>query len=191
MTNLRNKLLIKNGFTLIELLVAITIIGLLATVATFSAAKALERNRDNRRKADLSQLANALDNYYYANRVYPSSEKNVVGLPDHNFRWLLDFKLSGLAATSCFCETYSPYISNLTPTYINKLPRDPKFNLSNSFNKGYMYRSDGQNFKVVAKNSFESLTQISSIDDYYDPKHPQSLQVSSPNGYQWWLYDMP
>lgn len=52
------------GFTLIELLVVISIIGLLSSVVLASLNTARASARDARRKADLRQIATALEFYY-------------------------------------------------------------------------------------------------------------------------------
>ncbi len=67
------RLLKNKGFTLIELLVVITLIGILA-VAVLSAINPIEqinKGRDAGRRADSSQLANAIDRYFAANEIYP------------------------------------------------------------------------------------------------------------------------
>jgi len=59
----------KKGFTLIELLVVIAIIGLLATIVMVSLNTARVKARDTKRKAELKQIAMALEMYAYG--VYP------------------------------------------------------------------------------------------------------------------------
>ena len=51
------------GFTLIELLVVISIIGILAAVATVSYMSAQKQARDSTRKSDMGQYRNALEMY--------------------------------------------------------------------------------------------------------------------------------
>lgn len=53
----------KKGFTLIELIVAITILSILAAVATGSYFNSLKQARDARKKADLEQIRQALELY--------------------------------------------------------------------------------------------------------------------------------
>jgi prepilin-type N-terminal cleavage/methylation domain-containing protein len=64
----------KKGFTLIELLVVIAIIGLLSTMAVYAFNLARVEARDARRKADLRQLAKAIDLFYDATGSYPPAE---------------------------------------------------------------------------------------------------------------------
>lgn len=63
----------KKGFTLIELLVVITLIGILA-VAVLSALNPIEqinKARDAGKRADSSQLLQALDRYFASNEKFP------------------------------------------------------------------------------------------------------------------------
>lgn len=63
------------GFTLIELLIVIALIGILA-VALLSAINPLEqlrKGRDSARKADASELLNAVERYYASYQCYPWS----------------------------------------------------------------------------------------------------------------------
>lgn len=63
----------KKGFTLIELLVTVAIIGLLSAVVLVSLNSARKASNDARRKADLKQLANAMEMYYDLYNIYPTS----------------------------------------------------------------------------------------------------------------------
>lgn len=63
------------GFTLIELLIVIALIGILA-VALLSAINPLEqlrKGRDSARKADASELLNAIERFYASYQCYPWS----------------------------------------------------------------------------------------------------------------------
>ncbi len=65
----------EKGFTLIELLVVISIIGVLAGLASFNFQQARERSRDVQRKSDLKQIQIALEVYKNDQReqAYPNS----------------------------------------------------------------------------------------------------------------------
>jgi len=65
----------EKGFTLIELLVVISIIGVLAGLASFNFQQARERSRDVQRKSDLKQVQNALEVYKNDQRIqaYPDT----------------------------------------------------------------------------------------------------------------------
>lgn len=136
----------KSGFTLIELLTAMVIIGLLASVVTISSAKALQKNRDSRRKADINSIASALEKYYYANRVYP-----------------------GVLGNAYWSTQTPPWIPDLQP-YLNVLPVEKGPNVGDSFigdnpcgydpvnaphqgryNYNYLISPSGQNFILLAR----------------------------------------
>ncbi len=63
----------KQGFTLMELLVTIAILGILATVGWGQYRTSQEKARDAQRKADLDNIARALEMYYNDLQRYPSS----------------------------------------------------------------------------------------------------------------------
>ncbi|HDY73474.1 MAG TPA: type II secretion system protein [Candidatus Jorgensenbacteria bacterium] len=70
------------GFTLIEMLVVVAIIGLLSSAILVGLGEARARARDARRIADVRQMQNGLENYYFTSGVYPFDVYDVVsGLP--------------------------------------------------------------------------------------------------------------
>ncbi len=76
----------KEGFTLIELLVVVSIIGLLATMATVSLSDARVKARDAKRLADIRQLQTALELYASnsSGYTYPSGTNIILGSPDYS-----------------------------------------------------------------------------------------------------------
>ncbi|MBU4479912.1 type II secretion system GspH family protein [Patescibacteria group bacterium] len=70
----------QRGFTLIELLVVIAIIGLLSSIVLTSLGKARLKARDVRRKADLDQIALAMQYYYDDNGFYPKESAGANGI---------------------------------------------------------------------------------------------------------------
>lgn len=62
----------RRGFTLVELIVVIVVIAILATLATLGFNRYLEDGRDNRRTANATTIAEALEKYYDKNGEYPS-----------------------------------------------------------------------------------------------------------------------
>lgn len=61
----------QKGFTLIEIIIAMVIIGILVTAASLNYEKVRAKSRDTKRKADISNLAIALESYYSFERKYP------------------------------------------------------------------------------------------------------------------------
>lgn len=129
------------GFTLIELLVVIAIIATLAAVlfASFSDARALAR--DEARKAALKEVQLALELYRSQNGRYPDAGCSATawaGPGPHSASW----------GTQC-----DEYIVGLVPDFISQLPTDPT--REDEDNIGYLYRSDGNSYKLLANRSVE------------------------------------
>ncbi len=68
----------RRGFTLIELLVVIAIIGIIMSLVIAASRFARVKATTGRARADLEQIANALNNYMVENGIYPA---NLNGLP--------------------------------------------------------------------------------------------------------------
>jgi prepilin-type N-terminal cleavage/methylation domain-containing protein len=60
----------QKGFTLIELLVVVAIVGLLSSVVLVAMNASREKARDARRRADLRQIATAMDLYFDKYNTY-------------------------------------------------------------------------------------------------------------------------
>ena len=67
----RNKHAFSRGFTLIELMIVIVILGILMGTILPRLTGAQARARDTARKADLTNIAQALEAYYSDNGTYP------------------------------------------------------------------------------------------------------------------------
>ena len=149
--NKRNK-----GFTLIELLVVIAIIGLLSAVVLASLNTARAKGRDAQRMEEMLEVQKALALYYADYGSYPiSTGWNGYGVGN----------CGGLAGT---LTGSTGYIPNLAPTYIGTLPVDPSFVAQSC--AGYLYNSDGVNYKFLAHVLPESYPSPSSA--LYDPVRP-------------------
>ena len=61
------------GFTVVELVVVVIVIAILATVTVFAYGRTQADARDQKRKADISNLVTELDKYFAANGDYPLS----------------------------------------------------------------------------------------------------------------------
>ena len=150
-----------NGFTLIELLIVISILGVLSTVVLVAVnpAKRSGQARDAQRKMALNQVSKALETYYIDHSQYPST----VGDPFNEWYG--------------YCEAYGSkdtsgangWVPDLAPDYIKTLPLDPKRNENRNSqmkNEGanttlaytfcYIYKSDGQDYKIAAHCGAES-----------------------------------
>lgn len=68
----------KNGFTMIELLVAITILGLLVSIAAPRYFGNLDRTKEDVLKQDLYILRDAIDKFYADRNKYPESLDQLV-----------------------------------------------------------------------------------------------------------------
>ena len=150
----------KKGFTLIELLVVIAIIGLLSAIVLASLNTARAKARDAKRKEDMVQLRTAIEMYYSDHGSYP--------LP-YPSAW------SGITTNGCGSGNGSTgganaYIQGLVPTYISALPTDPGTSSSYSC-QGYLYNSDGSNYKLLIHVAWEE-NYPSVGQPWYDPTRP-------------------
>ena len=160
------------GFTLIELLVVIAIIGMLASMILVSLNGARAKARNSRQKADLSQLSKALELYYNGNSAYPSTSGS----------WHGD--ASGYGS---YGYGAAGYIPGLVPTYVASLPANPNLNktlMCASNQTGYLYISDGKDYKLLAHCSEEGSWD--STDTFYDSvRTTWAWQISTPGGKGW------
>jgi prepilin-type N-terminal cleavage/methylation domain-containing protein len=105
------------GFTLIELLVVVVIIVIIGSIAVFTFSQSLVKSRDARRKSDVQAIVSALEVYYQKNNQYP------------------------IATTAFLSNVNSPWITGLTSTYIDNVPKDPKQDQGDPLVGGF--QSDG------------------------------------------------
>lgn len=156
------------GFTIIEMMIVVTIIALLAGILAPILDREAAVARDGRRAADLKSIASALAHYREMNGGYPTT----------GGAWQGD-----AGGYGSFGYDVAGYIPGVVPDYIPFLPKDPDPNYPDAGVAGYMYRSDGFDFKFVV-NTTPSTYYIS--NPFYDPTRPlDGWQVSSPGGYNW------
>jgi len=168
----------QQGFTLIELLVVVAIIGIIASAVVVNLTIARSRARDARRKADLKTIQTALEVYLAEKDQYPST-LGIAGCPAGS---------SGVP----FCgepnnfgskDYRGPqgYIPNLAGDYVDQLPVDPLVGKPSIFaaqkqpncspeQAGYLYGSNGTDYKLIANCTPETAVDPSS--PFYDPVRP-------------------
>lgn len=151
------------GFTLIELLVVISIIGILAALASASYSDSQKKSRDSRRKSDLTAIQKALElakqdsagNYSYPICV-------TYGPPP-----------AGTPANACYVTDSSVKQggTTLAPTYIKKAPVDPKTSV------GYTYTPSTAS---CATGACVSYTLYACLENSKDPQKDGTNSCISP-----------
>ena len=74
----------KKAFTLIELLIVITIIAVLMGASGVSVMNSQKKSRDNKRKANLAVLQDALERYFAYEHRYPQDSSDLKHAPGSN-----------------------------------------------------------------------------------------------------------
>ncbi len=119
----------KRGFTLIELLVVMAIIGILSTLSIASYRTSQVKGRDAQRKANLRQIATALEMYYNDKGKYPLVENGKI-------------KACGGVA----CDWGTGDFTEAGTTYMKLVPKDPL-----SSGRDYLYvTTDQRRFQLFA-----------------------------------------
>jgi prepilin-type N-terminal cleavage/methylation domain-containing protein len=77
----------QTGFTLIELIITVAIIGILASIVMVSLTNAQKDARDARRKAELANVATALNLYYIDNGTFAVANSGYGGLGWFNYNY--------------------------------------------------------------------------------------------------------
>jgi prepilin-type N-terminal cleavage/methylation domain-containing protein len=158
----------KSGFTIIEMLIVVTILAMLAGILVPVLEEELRSASDSRRATDLKTLQATLESYYRVNYAFPTT----------GGAWQGDAPNYG-----SFGYDAAGYIPGIVPDYIQALPKDPSSAFPDGADGGYMYRSDGLDFKFVINLSPEFYIHG---NPYFDPARPATAwQVSSPGGYNW------
>ena len=156
------------GFTIIEMLIVVTILAMLAGILIPVLEDAAQASRDARRASDLKTVQAALESF-----------KRVVGTyPDTAGAWQGDAPNFG-----SFGYDAVGYIPGIVPDYMQSLPKDPSSEFPDGADGGYMFRSDGTDFKMVVNIAPESYP---AGNPFFDPTRPNTAwQVCSPGGYNW------
>lgn len=160
------------GFTLVELLVVITIIGILSGMGVVVYSRAQAKARDGRRRADLTNLQQAVEMHYADNLSYPSTG----GV------WWGQCSDYGSRTATCGANTFIP---NICPTYIANIPKDPKADASGS--DCYLYRSNGTDYMILAHLVMETVGDDPGPDDPMDRVCcvQPTIAVYSPGARNW------
>lgn len=132
-----------------ELMVVVSVIAILSAIvyANFGGARAA--SRDDVRKSALLEVQLALELYKAQNGSYP-----IPGCGAASGEW------AGPDHSEHGCDNYIP---GLAPDFIAALPTDPKSEVGNT---GFMYRSNGTNYRFITFNAVEVKT-VSSDDEFY------------------------
>lgn len=180
------------GFTLIELLIVVAIIGILASAVVVNLSIARARARDARRQADLKSVQTALEIYLAEKNEYPSTQ-GVAGCPGGAAGVPVCGEPTGYGGKGHFGST--AYIAHLAPEFVGLLPADPLRGKPSPFAQrnqpgcnpdqaGYLYASDGTNYKVIANCTIETALDASS--PFYDPIRPNwAFALSTPGARTW------
>lgn len=155
------------GFTIIEMLIVVTILAMLAGILIPVLEDAAQSSRDARRASDLKNVQAALESYKRVVGTYPSTGDE----------WWGDMSDNG-----GYGYDAGGYIPGMVPDFLPALPKDPDSQYPTA-SAGYMYRSDGTDFKFVINESPESFP---TGNPFYDPQRGTTAwQISSPGGYNW------
>jgi len=151
---------------LMELMIVLLILVTIAGIAVPRFSSVSDRSNDARRVSDMVAVEKALEMYKADHGVYPKVQGWQGDAPnygDHGY-------------------DKNGYIPGLVPNYIQRLPRDPDSQYPIG-GKGYLYRSNGTDFKFIAN---KTPTDFPQDHRFYDPKRKKSAyQVSSPGGLKW------
>ena len=128
-----------SGFTLVELLVVMAILGVLVTLVAGGYRTAQLRGNDAQRKADLKEVANALELFYSDYGKYPDASGTQIAACSYNAN----------TQTGSACSWGTGEFTDNKTIYFKELPEDP----SSSYY--YVYRvvpdSSNQKFQLFAR----------------------------------------
>lgn len=155
------------GFSLIELVVTMSILIIIAGVVVPQFSQFGDRANDARRVADLVSVEKALEAYRLQYGTYPTT----------GGAWRGDAPSYGGLGYDA-----AGYIPGLVPEFVKELPRDPS-NAYPAGGSGYLYRSDGTDYKFLAH---ATPNEYPADHRFYDARRPtHAYQVSSAGGANW------
>ena len=161
----------ENGFTLTELLAAITIVGILGSIALPNYLNQLNRTRQSEAAAAMTQLKNAIVAFADENGVYPTSWKDLnevaAIMTPSGETTQTDFNKMTLASSGCEqknqnnCYTVEAIHANQDSLYtLSALPVD----------------TSRKNYNVIA-----CLDLISGSGDFKKGNHSGAAEIASLN----------
>jgi type II secretion system protein G len=138
------------GFTLIELMIVIVIMGLLVVIGIFAFISSKQKGNDSRRKADLTNIAKALEMYYNDNGTYPTESSGKISMT-----------ACGSAPPVC---DWGEKFGNTSVTYMIRLPKDPA-----STTQQYSYQLTTGGYRLYAKlDNLQDADIPTGGQKYYD-----------------------
>ena len=185
---------IKEGFSLVELIVVIAIIGLLVSVLYASFDESRKQARDKARMTSLKELQLSIETYRAQYGRYPS--RGDCNLPPNQNNPVTGVNFTGPNHTSNMdtssgflgCAATRPFIKDLTPSFIGRLPKD---RFDDQPNRGFYYRTDdnGTAYKLMLHDVVETLT-VSSFDHDFArcPRQGGACNAATPPGTTYAVY---
>lgn len=153
----------QKGFTLVEMMVVLVIIALVAAVLLLTFMNIQRNSRNRQRMADLESIRAALERYRDDS-------------PDGKYPATPGVWYSSEEGDNHAGVTYQEvYVPELSPKYLTTLPSDPVGGNSSlpsctGWKSAYLYRSDGNHFKILAHCSPEGSWDEN--HPYYDEARP-------------------
>lgn len=136
---------VKNrGFTLVELLVVMAILGILASITYAQFRTSQKKARDAQRKADLRNIATALEAYYNDFQSYPESTD--CSSPPQQGKIVVDKNCPSSEVLDWGTDSFEATLNGTLIVYMKTLPADPL-----SPTQSYCYDSNGDGFALYAK----------------------------------------
>lgn len=142
------------GFTLIELLVVIAVMGILSSVSYIGIQEVRKTIRDNKRRADLNEVARALELFKADYGQYPVN--NYTSANDSGDKPFLSFLKNG--GNISLIYPGGEISKDINGGYLAELKKDPINMVSNGY-QGYMYAYYGANW-------INFLVESWSMDDF-------------------------
>src|SRR3989344_8676386 len=134
----------KKGFTLIELMVVMAILGILAGMIGMISGSARQKGRDARRKADLNQMAKAMEFYFNDNASYPGDNGG-------------SGQMYACGATGdSLCDWGEEFANPNGTVYMAELPKDP----AGAQHYFFFVTADGLSYQLDTRVENENDSQI-------------------------------